>query len=455
MQKKYGWDMVYLNVLGQGILILGSWERTYDLFEKRSSNYSDRIHSPLILDIMEWGYNMALVPYGIWWRRHRRAFHDFFHPNIVNIHQPTQLNTARKFIQHLLESPQDFDRWISHAAASNIMEVAYGIRPGLEDPYVHNAEEALVGISDAGTPGRYLVETFPIMKYIPAWFPGAGWRRKANYYRDVNRDVCFRPWNLVKDQMKTGEASPSVARTLIDKLPDPNAPERAEEETIAIHTCAVSFIGGSETTISAVRTFFMAMCLYPEVQKKAHAQLDSVLKGRLPEFNDRPSLPYISAIVKETMRWQLVLPLAVYHMATEDDEYDGYFIPKGTLVAGNAWSILHDPEIYEDPDHFNPDRYLKDGQLNPAVRNPLPAFGFGRRICPGRFFSDNVMFATIAHTLAVFDIKPALDEAGKEIKIEADTTGGLVTQPLTFRCRIVPRSSAAIKLIQNAEMVDY
>jgi cytochrome P450 len=53
----------------------------------------------------------------------------------------------------------------------------------------------------------------------------------------------------------------------------------------------------------------MAMCLFPKVQKKAQAQLDSILKGRLPEFDDRPSLPYISAIVKETMRWQLVLPL--------------------------------------------------------------------------------------------------------------------------------------------------
>jgi cytochrome P450 len=53
----------------------------------------------------------------------------------------------------------------------------------------------------------------------------------------------------------------------------------------------------------------MAMCLYPEAQQNAQAELDSVLKGRLPEFDDRPSLPYISAIIKETMRWQLVLPL--------------------------------------------------------------------------------------------------------------------------------------------------
>jgi cytochrome P450 len=56
----------------------------------------------------------------------------------------------------------------------------------------------------------------------------------------------------------------------------------------------------------------MAMCLYPEVQKKAQVELDNVLGGRLPEFNDRPHLPYINAVMKESMRWQQVVPLGVY-----------------------------------------------------------------------------------------------------------------------------------------------
>lgn len=108
-------------------------------------------------------------------------------------------------------------------------------------------------------------------------------------------------------------------------------------------------------TIAAIQTFFLAMCLYPEAQKKGQAELDRVLKGRLPEFNDRPSLPYIIAMVKETMRWLTVTPfgtphsafpwrhlkfysvLGQVHMATDDDEYEGYHIPKGTIVIGDAW----------------------------------------------------------------------------------------------------------------------
>ena len=100
------------------------------------------------------------------------------------------------------------------------------------------------------------------------------------------------------------------------------------------------------------------MALYPEVQKKAQAEIDAVVgPDRLPEFEDRPSLPYINAVIKEMMRWNLVTPLgeslsygaipgtiltsseAFPHMATNDDEYDGYYIPKGTIIFGNGWRV--------------------------------------------------------------------------------------------------------------------
>ena len=99
------------------------------------------------------------------------------------------------------------------------------------------------------------------------------------------------------------------------------------------------------------------MALYPEVQKKAQAEIDAVVgPNRLPDFHDRPSLPYINAIVKESSRWNLVTPFgrpfvfiivaiiltcseAIPHMSTNDDEYNGFYIPKGTIMIGNAWLV--------------------------------------------------------------------------------------------------------------------
>jgi len=80
--KTYG-DMVYFNVLGQNFVILSSLKRTADLFEKRSSNYSDRMRMPMMVELMGWDSLFSLIPYGPWWRKHRRLFHQYFHSNAV------------------------------------------------------------------------------------------------------------------------------------------------------------------------------------------------------------------------------------------------------------------------------------------------------------------------------------------------------------------------------------
>ena len=82
------------------------------------------------------------------------------------------------------------------------------------------------------------------------------------------------------------------------------------------------------------------MVSYPEVQRKAQEELDRVIgPHRLPEFGDRESLPYIGLVCKELYRWRPVVPLGIAHAVTRDDTYGEYFIPKGTLVFGNAWSV--------------------------------------------------------------------------------------------------------------------
>lgn len=99
----------------------------------------------------------------------------------------------------------------------------------------------------------------------------------------------------------------------------------------------------------------MAMILAPEVQKKAQAEIDTVIgPNRLPTLADRGNLPYVNAVVKELLRWHNVAPLGerpsftinhstesfflgVPHAATEDGVINGYFIPKGSLVVANLW----------------------------------------------------------------------------------------------------------------------
>ncbi|THH04413.1 hypothetical protein EW146_g10185 [Bondarzewia mesenterica] len=99
---------------------------------------------------------------------------------------------------------------------------------------------------------------------------------------------------------------------------------------------------------------------------------------------------------------------------------------------------------------FKPERFLtEDGKLNPEVPDPEAAFGYGRRICPGRFLSDNSMYSVVASVLYAFTIAPPLDEAGKPVQMELKTTADLLVSPLPFECIIKPRSEKAATLVRE------
>ncbi|KAF8655202.1 hypothetical protein AX16_003234 [Volvariella volvacea WC 439] len=445
--KTYG-DIVSIEVLGQPIILLGSLKRTSDLFDKRSSIYSDRVRMPMINELMGWDFSLAFMRYGLPWRKHRKMFSAHFNNAASSRYKPIHTKETRYLLGRLLSSPENFMHHIRHTFSATIMNSVYGYEiQESNDPYIITAEKCLQGLAEAGVNGAFLVDLLPVLKYVPSWFPGAGFQRKAANWRELNKDLVDKPFNAVKEKLVEGTAKDCAVVQMLESIGVGNL--TTHEERVARNCAAVAYAGGADTTVSSAQTFFLAMALYPDVQRKAQAELDAIIGShRLPDFNDRESLPYINAIVKETMRWQNVTPLSVAHATAEDDEYDGYFIPKGSIVFGSTWSIMHDPEAYPQPEVFNPDRFIKDGKLDPDVRDPATAvFGFGRRMCPGRFFSDNSLYLVVAAVLSVYDISPALDAHGQPIPLKPVMSSGLLSYPESFQISIKPRSNAAEALI--------
>ncbi|KIM72092.1 hypothetical protein PILCRDRAFT_829992 [Piloderma croceum F 1598] len=399
--------------------------------------------------LMGWGWNMINQGYGSTWRAQRRTFNNQFRPAVVSGFHPIQMRQVRILQNRLLDTPEDFLYHIRHAVGSIILAVTYGIQvKEINDPYIETAENASKTIGQLG-PGKYLVDVLPVLKYVPRWFPGAGFQRYAAYCRSLLSTFVEQPWNFVKDSWLDGTAVPCITTKLLEELPEGD--ERAEQEQISKHVAAVAYIGGTDTTAFNAQCFVLAMAMYPDVQKKAQAEIDAVIgRDRLPDFNDMDSLPFISAIVKETLRWQPVIPMGVPHYSTQDDEYDGFFIPKGSMVIGNSWSILHDPVMYPEPEEFCPDRFLKDGEWNPHIRDSVAAFGYGRRICPGHFMATQTLFAIISSVLSVFDIFPPTDESGNPIMLRPAMSPAILSGPLPFKCSITPRSDAAAVLIRQS-----
>ena len=169
------------------------------------------------------------------------------------------------------------------------------------------------------------------------------------------------------------------------------------------------------------------MLAYPGTQARAQAELDAVVgRARPPTFADYPHLPYIRAMVKEILRWGMVAPQAVPHSVSEDDWYEGMFIPKGTICIANVWSMNRDTEVYgENAAHFDPARFLDaNGDLATAPPDTKDqghvSYGFGRRECVGRHLANNSLFIDIAIMLWATKIERKKDASGKPLPLDVD-----------------------------------
>jgi len=302
-------------------------------------------------------------------------------------------------------------------------------------------------LADAGKPGLFLVDSLPLLKYVPSWFPGAGFKRKANEWKKSVQASAIVPYEYVKDQMSKGINRKSLVSMSLEDWP--GGVDVQAEETIR-GVSAAMYTAGSDTTIASLCTFFLAMTLHPEIARKAQKELDQVLGDRLPDLSDKPALPYVCALTHEVARWNPVAPLAVPRRLVTDDVYQGMLMPAGSIVLANTWAMFHDESVYDDPFAFKPERFLKNGQLDPKVKTPEAAFGFGRRICPGRHLASNTMFLTIASVLAAFNIEKAVDEHGKVITPSEEYSSGPICRPMPFKCSIMSRSQHASRLINEA-----
>ena len=182
--------------------------------------------------------------------------------------------------------------------------------------------------------------------------------------------------------------------------------------------------GGADSNSIIMSWWLLAMLAYSKTQARAQAELDAVVgRARLPTFADYSHLPYIRAMAKEALRWRPVGPLAMYHRSTEDDWYEGMFIPKGTLCIPNVWHMNRDPEIFgKNPEHFDPERYLDaGGEIAPVMREEGHfSYGFGRRSCVGRHMANNSLFINIAILLWATKIDRKKDAAGRFHPLDLD-----------------------------------
>ncbi|KZT69356.1 cytochrome P450 [Daedalea quercina L-15889] len=449
--KHYG-DVVYARIIEKPILVLNRAQIARELLEKRGAKYSGRPHSAFILDIVQW-VQLVSMPYTERWRRHRRWFQTALQArNILNAYEPLQHIEVRRLLNDILREPDDVIIHLRRYVAALMLGIAYGHSPSsMDDEYIKMVADALHLVIEAGAVSSMLVDFIPFLKYLPAWAPGMGFKRRGLQARSLIRDMERIPLERVKSKMAAGTARPSVATALLEEATRSGTLDEAEEREIA-SVLGIMYGAGTDTTSTVLSTFILLMVLHPDVLRKAQMEVDSVIGDiRLPDINDRASLPYLDAVLKETYRWLAPVPLGVPHELTEPDEYNGFAMPEGSMVFTNLWAMLRDEEHYLNPDVFDPERFfgLSEDQAEDTDPRRI-VFGFGRRICPGRFLADSSIFLAAANIIAVFDIRPARTADGKETLPQPSFIAGAVRHPKPFLCNVQPRSDKIVDLLMTA-----
>ncbi|TFK33360.1 cytochrome P450, partial [Crucibulum laeve] len=370
--KEYNSDILHLSIAGVNLIVINSFNVANDLMDKRSSIYSSRPQFTMISELMGWGWSFSSMPYGEPWKERRRLFQKYFPASNDAVHKPRAVEYVHRLLKRVLEEPAGILDHLRHAIGSIVLSLGYGIhiKPS-RDPYIDLAEQAMATITAAAAPGAFLVDMIPMLKYVPEWVPGAGFQRKAREWKKLAVRFREEPFDISEKEMAEGIAQASLISLALDNI-DANKDVHHQREVIK-DTAGMFFTAGSDTTVASLEAFVVAMLHFPDVQRKAQAELAQVVgPSRLPEFGDESRLPYVSAVIKEILRWKPTVPLGLPHSLDQDDVYEGYHIPKGSFVIPNVWSMLHDEHTYGlDATSFNPDRFLKDGKLNPDVRDPV------------------------------------------------------------------------------------
>ncbi|KAG1795656.1 cytochrome P450, partial [Suillus plorans] len=306
-----------------------------------------------------WSVIFAFAGYGDEWPYCRRLLHQTFCPDSAPKFRPMQIKRAHEMIVNLIDDPHcHFATSVYVFLTSIMMSATYGRQTSLrDDPLVGIVENAVALALQAMTPERaILLKIFPFCE--------------LSYF------------SRVFNQTRCSQTSANCMREMTDVLF-----QYVQEHMVGIfrferyyYYCYSEFIiflqgmvylslihiysGSYETTISVLMVFALAMVSYPNVQKRAQVEIDSVVgQDRLPTFEDRVSLPYVESILRETLRWQPTGPIAP-PATSSDDIYDGYFIPKGL-------PFLSSEQITSNPDCST----VRNGQSLCSRKRNLPCTG--------------------------------------------------------------------------------
>ncbi|EUC41238.1 hypothetical protein COCMIDRAFT_40564 [Bipolaris oryzae ATCC 44560] len=446
--RQYG-DIFSLKIFDRTIIVVSSATAVKQILDIDGARTGNRPRSKIAHRVTK-GWSMFLENMeNPVWKRGSQVIRNFLNRGSLEKHLRIQEDEISQCMYNFLEDPKNFYRHVCRSTASAILTNIYGVRVAKYEGSI--AETYFQGIklfSESLDPGTHPpVDLFWPLQYVPKRW--AYWKRLADSTRAIRDEL----YGSLFAQCELAVKQKNFTGCYMDSLISNQAKSGMSRDEI-IGIGAVLMDGGVKTTATFTHSLVLALINYPEFQRKAQEEIDTVVgPDRWPRLKDYENVPYIRAIVDEVIRFRTSAPVAIPHVSTEEVRYKGYRIPKDSVIFMNVHGIFHDPDFYDHPEEFRPERFLKtEFGTKPGVdmtgyRNNF-TFGAGRRACPGEALARQNMALTIMNFLWAFDFKK--DDSGTGgYDLDTYERPGIELAPKEFTCDVLPRSVAKAEMIRN------
>ncbi|KAG2225134.1 hypothetical protein INT45_011817, partial [Circinella minor] len=383
------------------------------------------------------------------WKRSRAAAQVILGPKGVDQSMNVIESEAARVTKLLIEGTVKDGKvhtvkYMQLAPLNVILQTCFGkYAESLDDPLFTDLVETINSTVKWGAPRQDMSSFLPAFSKIFELFMSN--KKEMKHFTYEKRNPLFR--RLIQEALESD--IPCYAKVM-HKNKEEN--EFEDEDIIVFMSDCVN--AGTDPTAVTLSWAFVILSHYPDVQQKLRSEVDAFIiqYKRLPHYSERNHFPYLISVQKECMRYRSAKHLALPHEATKDFEYQGYLIPKGTVILPNTYTLCRSAEFYDKPEEFIPDRYINDlspysvsVNANIEIRDQY-TFGWGRRMCPGVHLVDVEFFNIWVHIFATAVIAPPLDKKGKPNYVDLNTCHdvGILVAPENPYLRFLKRSDSLL-----------
>ncbi|XP_078580388.1 cytochrome P450 2U1-like [Branchiostoma floridae x Branchiostoma japonicum] len=401
LSKQYG-DVITIRVGGILIIVLSGYETIRAALVKRAEDFSSRRIPPAVADLRgdettkRTAKGVLFAAYGPQWKHQRKfalmTLRDF---GVGKRSLEGKVTEEANALVHeiLSQNGQPFDLKImmQNAVSNIICSIAFGARFEYGDPDFRRLIDLLNAVVEIEPSFMdRLGNILPVFRYLRLG-KNSRQERQVNMFRAL-QEFCR---EQIEKHRQTFD--PNDIRDFIDAflLEQQRAPEEKARENFTdkeLQEVLIDlFLAGTETTATTTRWALLYMMLNPDIQEKVHQEIDSVLGQSSPSYAQRNLLPYTTATLAEVQRIKAIVPLSIPHAASRDTTLNGYNIPQEATIFVNLWSVHMDPQLFPEPNTFQPERFL-DQDGNFVKHEAVIPFGIGHRVCLGEQLAKMELF---------------------------------------------------------------